>query len=63
MKDKVFVLLRIFISFGLLGLLFWLMRDEVRDVVRIMLDSRVSLIFIATGLIPVSYTHLTLPTN
>ncbi|MFH1309408.1 MAG: lysylphosphatidylglycerol synthase transmembrane domain-containing protein [Candidatus Omnitrophota bacterium] len=32
MKNKVFVFLRIAASFGMLGLLFWIMRDEIRDI-------------------------------
>jgi len=58
MKNKIFILLRVAISFGLLGLLFWLMRDEIRDVLRILAGSRAPLIFAGAALILVNVTIL-----
>ena len=41
MKNKVSTIVRIVVSFGLLGLLFWLMRDELKEVARTIVTCRV----------------------
>ncbi|RKY41894.1 MAG: hypothetical protein DRP85_04780 [Candidatus Makaraimicrobium thalassicum] len=58
MKDKISVFLRIIISFGLLGLLFWFMRNEVRGIWSIILASKVWLIAAAGGFILVNVAML-----
>ena len=47
MKKKIFSILRVLISFGLLGLLFWFMRKEFGDILGIIAKSRLG--FVASG--------------
>ncbi len=57
MKNKVSTIIRLVVSFGLLGLLFWLMRREVHSIWRILLDSDLRFLAIAffTFLINLSF--------
>ncbi|MFH1878678.1 MAG: lysylphosphatidylglycerol synthase transmembrane domain-containing protein [Candidatus Omnitrophota bacterium] len=58
MLKKIAPLIRIFISFGLLVLLFWIMRRDAQGIVRIISDCDFKYIFIAAGLILVNVVML-----
>lgn len=47
MKNKISIILRLMISFGLLGLLFWLMRHEIYRICSIIAAGNIKLIFVA----------------
>ena len=51
MKKKIFSILRIVISFGLLGLLFYIMRNEMQHICKTIADSNLKFIGIAVVLI------------
>jgi uncharacterized protein (TIRG00374 family) len=58
MRKNLSVLIRITISFGLLGLLFWLMRDNIRDIWLTLSTSNASFLAIALGFFLVNVTML-----
>ena len=58
MKIKFSSFLRIFISFSLLGLLFWIMRDDVRGIWRIVTASNLRIIALAAVIIVFNVTLL-----
>ena len=49
MKNKVSTIIRIVVSFGLLGLLFWIMRDELKEVARTIVYFRVEYMLLGLG--------------
>jgi len=51
MKNKISVFARIAVSFGLLGLLFWIMRDEIRGIWSTIASGNTSFLFLAVVLV------------
>ena len=58
MKDKIFSALRVFVSLGLLGLLFWIKRSELGDISKIIMSCNWSFILIAAVFISINITFL-----
>lgn len=58
MKNKMSALIRIVVSFGLLGLLFWLMRHEIKDICRTIAASDIRLICLGAVLFLLNVSFL-----
>ena len=58
MKDKIFSALRVFVSVGLLGLLFWIKRSELGDISQIITSCNWAFVLIAGGFIAINITFL-----